>query len=199
MKGLLLKDFYVLTGQMKFFLILMLVFAVVPGASMSAFAVVYAAMLPYTTLAYDERSKWDVLAGMLPYTTRDMVLSKYVLGYLATGGALLVTALGKLILPFSGNRESLAALLPVFAVALLLLAVTLPFMFRFGVEKGRMVFVMIMAFAAVGTNLLMQSMLESPKAYAALPALSLWFPLVAVAANLLSIGISLGLYAKREH
>ena len=48
MKGLLLKDWYTLIKQMKIMLVLMLVFACVPGYSMAAFAVVYAAMLPVT-------------------------------------------------------------------------------------------------------------------------------------------------------
>ena len=80
MKGLLLKDWYTLIKQMKIMLVLMLVFACVPGYSMAAFAVVYAAMLPVTALAYDERSKWDELAAMLPYSVREIVGGKYVLG-----------------------------------------------------------------------------------------------------------------------
>ena len=83
MKGLLLKDWYTLIKQMKIMLVLMLVFACVPGYSMAAFAVVYAAMLPVTALAYDERSKWDTLAGMLPYADRERVLSRYVSGWAA--------------------------------------------------------------------------------------------------------------------
>jgi len=81
-KGLLLKDLYVLMRQMKIFLVMIVIFALVPGGSMTVFAVVYAGMMPYTALAYDERCKWDVLAGMMPYTKRQIVLSKYVLGYL---------------------------------------------------------------------------------------------------------------------
>ena len=73
MKGLLLKDWYTLIKQMKIMLVLMLVFACVPDYSMDAFAVVYTAMLPVTALAYDERSKWDELAAMLPYSVREIV------------------------------------------------------------------------------------------------------------------------------
>ena len=39
-------------------------------------------MLPYTAMAYDERSKWNQLAAMMPYSDRDIVLSKYVFGWL---------------------------------------------------------------------------------------------------------------------
>ena len=52
MKGLLLKDWYTLIKQMKIMLMLMLVFACVPGYSMAAFAVVYAAMLPVRSKGY---------------------------------------------------------------------------------------------------------------------------------------------------
>ncbi|MEG2037837.1 MAG: ABC-2 transporter permease, partial [Ruthenibacterium sp.] len=62
MKGLLLKDFYVLWKQARVLLLLMLAFTVLPG--MSAFVILYAAMLPYTALAYDEQAKWDTLAAM---------------------------------------------------------------------------------------------------------------------------------------
>ena len=48
----------------------------------------YAAMMPISALAYDENCKWDQLAAMMPYSVRDIVLSKYLFGYiclLATG------------------------------------------------------------------------------------------------------------------
>ncbi|MEA4890523.1 MAG: ABC-2 transporter permease [Clostridiaceae bacterium] len=73
MKGLLLKDYYTLFKQAKIFILLILVFAVMPGESMTSFAVVYAAMLPITALAYDERAKWDSLAAMMPYSVRNIV------------------------------------------------------------------------------------------------------------------------------
>lgn len=97
MKGLLLKDWYTLIKQMKIMLVLMLVFACVPGYSMAAFAVVYAAMLPVTALAYDERSKWDELAAMLPYSVREIVGGKYVLGVTAVAAAGAVAAAAQLI------------------------------------------------------------------------------------------------------
>lgn len=64
MKGLLRKDFYTIIRQLKLYLVLVAVFACVPGGSMAAFTVVYAAMLPFTALAYDERAGWDMLAAV---------------------------------------------------------------------------------------------------------------------------------------
>ena len=68
MKALLLKDFYVLWKQMKAFLVLILLFSALPGSYTAIFAVTSAAMLPYSCVAYEERSKWDQLAAMMPYS-----------------------------------------------------------------------------------------------------------------------------------
>lgn len=46
--------------------------------------VMMAAGIPRVALAFDEQCKWDLLAGALPYTALQLVLSKYVLGLMAT-------------------------------------------------------------------------------------------------------------------
>ncbi len=158
MKGLLLKDWYTLIKQMKIMLMLMLVFACVPGYSMAAFAVVYAAMLPVTALAYDERSKWDELAAMLPYSVKEIVGGKYVLGVTAVAAAGAVAAVAQLILSRFGwtqfDAEAAFALLFTACLALIMLAIYLPAMFRLGVEKGRVLFtILICASAAAGVIL----------------------------------------------
>ncbi len=156
MKGLLLKDWYTLIKQMKIMLVLMLVFACVPGYSMAAFTVVYAAMLPVTALANDERSKWDELAAMLPYSVREIVGGKYVLGVTAVAAA--GAAVAQLILSRFGwtqfDAEAAFALLFTACLALIMLAINLPVMFRLGVEKGRVLFtILICASAAAGVIL----------------------------------------------
>ena len=158
MKGLLLKDWYTLIKQMKIMLVLMLAFACVPGYSMAAFAVVYAAMLPVTALAYDERSKWDELAAMLPYSIKEIVGGKYVLGVTAVAAAGAVAAVAQLILNRFGwtqfDAEAAFALLFTACLALIMLAINLPVMFRLGVEKGRVLFtILICASAAAGVIL----------------------------------------------
>ena len=74
MKALLLKDWYVLRKQAWAYLIIVLVWGAIPSEVLNLLAVVYGAMIPYTAMAYDERSKWDTLAGMLPYADRERVL-----------------------------------------------------------------------------------------------------------------------------
>ena len=139
MTALLLKDFYTILRQGRLMLVFVLVFALIPGLNAAGLAIVYAAMLPYTALAYDERSKWDAYAVMLPYSRTTLVSEKYLLGWVATGVAALLSLAGGILLG-TDPMEALVTTLSVAGVALLMLAVSLPFMIRYGVEKGRMLF-----------------------------------------------------------
>ena len=139
MKALILKDTYVIWRQMKYFLILILIFSALPSGFNNAFAVIYTSMLPYTALAYDERSKWDQLAAMMPYSTRDAVLSKYVFGWLCIGGAAVLSGLLQMALSLVVDRVFLPGVMVLSVLgAVCILAISLPLMFRMGVEKGRL-------------------------------------------------------------
>ena len=139
MKALIIKDTYVIWRQMKYFLILILIFSALPSGFNNAFAVIYTSMLPYTALAYDERSKWDQLAAMMPYSTRDMVLGKYVFGWLCIGGAAVLSGLLQAIISLVIDRAFLPGTLAMSVLgALCILAISLPLMFRLGVERGRL-------------------------------------------------------------
>ena len=147
MKGLVWKDIYTLLKQAKFILLLMVLFACLPGYSMSAFAIFYGAMLPITALAYDERSKWDELAAMMPYSVKEIVGSKYVLGLLLVGSisalsiaARIVTGIIKAT-PF--DTEGIMSTVILACLSLILLMVDLPLMFRLGVEKGRIIYILL--------------------------------------------------------
>ena len=141
MKGLLYKDAVTLMKQLKLFLLMILIFAVIPGYNMITFALVYCAMLPFSAMAYDERSKWNRLAAMLPYSDVQLVLCKYILGWLSVLGAMLIAAVAQFaVLLIRGAQAELAAMLLTLVVSasasLILLALSLPFLYRFGVGAG---------------------------------------------------------------
>ena len=151
MKALILKDTYVIWRQMKYFLVIILLFSALPSGFNNAFAVVYAAMLPYTALAYDERSKWEQLAAVMPYSARDIVLGKYVFGWLCIGAAAALSLLLQAALSLVSSRVFSPAMMAMSALGgLCILAISLPVMFRFGVEKGRMAMFLII-FLVCGT------------------------------------------------
>ena len=143
MKGLLIKDWKILLKQMKVMLVILVVFACIPGTYMT-FALFYAAMLPITALAYDERAKWDELAAMMPYTAKSIVGSKYVLGLTLVLPVLALSMLSRLIVhSVSIVSEDTVSLLITACLSLILMAIALPFMFHFGVEKGRLIYIVL--------------------------------------------------------
>lgn len=142
MKGLLYKDACTLARQAGLMLALVVLFGCLQRGSMTGVAIFYAAMLPVTALAYDEQSKWDKMAAGMPYTQAALVGSKYVLGAICTGGAALICLLVQTLIDgFSAEAAYETVLL--LALAFGLLTVELPAMFRFGVEKGRLLFLLL--------------------------------------------------------
>ena len=201
MKALIIKDTYVIWRQMKYFLILILIFSALPSGFNNAFAVIYAAMLPYTALAYDERSKWDQLAAMMPYSTRDAVLSKYVFGWLCIGGAAVLSGLLQMALSLVVDRVFLPGVMVLSVLgALCILAISLPLMFRMGVEKGRlaMFLVIFLVCGAAGAIAHIAESVGSGTVFAFQgPVLGVTL-LAALVLTAVSVPLSMRFYAKRQ-
>ena len=201
MKALVLKDTYVIWRQMKYFLILILIFSALPSGFNNAFAVIYTSMLPYTALAYDERSKWDQLAAMMPYSTRDAVLSKYVFGWLCIGGAAVLSGLLQMALSLVVDRVFLPGVMVLSVLgAVCILAISLPLMFRMGVEKGRlaMFLVIFLVCGAAGAIAHIAESVGSGTVFAFQgPVLGVTL-LAALVLTAVSVPLSMRFYTKRQ-
>jgi len=206
MIGLLRKDLFVAEKSGRLLLILALVFSMVPnlGAFGNTYAIMLAFMLPLNSIAYDERCKWDRYAAMLPYRAEQIVWSKYLLSYIYTAlaeGIILVGALIRnVIQPDSVNWTDTLQLNALLAVLMVLfVAVGLPFLYRFGSEKGRLVLFMVLG-AGVGITfaltreLLVTKNLTLPP----LPALAAASAAVVVLLTYASFRVSVSFYRKRR-
>lgn len=198
MSALILKDYYVIFRQMRIFLLLVLVFSCIPGAFYSTFAVVYASMLPYTALAYDERSHWDQMAAMMPYSDRDLVLSKYVFGWLSTAAAAAASFVLQTVLAAvwpGAEGPSVPVILLSVCVAVCILDITLPMMFRFGVEKARLaMFLIIFLVCASAGAISVIDQSGGPDF-----GFQMWAPpAVAVVMTAVSVPLSVRLYGRRK-
>lgn len=192
MRALVLKDFYVLWKQMRMFLLIMVLLSVVGGIFNSVFVVVWCAMLPYTAMAYDERSHWDQLAAMMPYSKRDIVLSKYVLGWLCMAAAMVLSLVFQTAASVVTHEPpTLPALAMSFLGGVIALDITLPMVLRFGVERGRWGFMIIIFGVAVLGGAIAGMAEELPSI--SLPAMAL-LPIAAVIATAISIPLSMKLY-----
>lgn len=203
MKGLLLKDTYMTVRLCRMFLLLDVVFlGVWMFGNGDLFFLTYpcllTTMVPMTLISYDEREKWDVFAATLPYSRAQIVSCKYLIGLCLSVLILAVAAVGQIFRRTPGGTAEFLTMLPVLMSACLLApAVLYPFVFRFGAEKGRVVYYVVIAVVCGGSvvlqNMEVASLLGS-LSVGSLPA----GMLIAAAVYAGSWLLSIRLYAKRE-
>lgn len=192
MKALLMKDAYVLWKQMRTVILILVAISLVGGTFNSVFLVVWCSMLPYTAISYDERSHWGQLAAMMPYSRRDIVLSKYVLGWLCmAASAALSTAVQAAAVLAGREGPDLALLLTSLLAGVVALDITLPMIFRFGAEKGRLMLMVAIFGAAILGGSLAGAVEDAGRVPALLVAGS---PVIAAAATVISVPMSMKLY-----
>lgn len=203
MKGLLLKDTYMTVRLCRMFLLLDVVFlGVWMFGNGDLFFLTYpcllTTMVPMTLISYDEREKWDVFAATLPYSRAQIVSCKYLIGLCLSVLILAVAAVGQIFRRTPGGTAEFLTMLPVLMSACLLApAVLYPFVFRFGAEKGRVVYYVVIA-VVCGGSMVLQNMevasLLGSLSVGSLPA----GVLIAAAVYAVSWLLSIRLYAKRE-
>ena len=209
MKGLLLKDWYVIFKQGKvmflFVLLYLILGALGENTFFGAFAVLFLSLLPITVMGFDERSKWDRFAVTLPVTRKQLVLEKYLFSLIALGAGaalyLVFTIAGSAFVHRSTDlAELLGVLAPMLSVSLIFSAVNFPMMFKLGVEKGRLWFILIIALlgAILGGLLAMRSN-EGGSLPPWLNGQLLWLLLpVSLLLFAISYPLSVRIYEKRE-
>ena len=163
MKGLLLKDFYMAAKYCKAVLLLVIVFLAASFlGEENIFFIVYPSMIagiiPMSILSYEERDKWIQYSAALPYTKAQVVSSKYLLGLLFWAAAFLVSMAATAFRMIGNNSFSMDTFL-VMGTALLILGLIgptflLPFVFKFGAEKGRIAFYVMIGFVCAVITLL---------------------------------------------
>lgn len=200
MKGLLLKDLYVMKRELRAFLFIIVVFTAISfvGENNSFFMFYGIVMLPIVNISlisYDERSHWDSFLETTPISRSTAVTEKYLLNLL-----LLLLWSPVVISFYLIQSDSLGSPLQILCIcvymALFFPAVLYPFIFALGSEKGRFAYFIFifaaMAAIAAGVSLTSQGVIILPE------KLSLLLLLPPVAAYLISWRLSIALYKKRS-
>ena len=148
MKGLLLKDFYMMKKYCKSYLLIAAVFIAVTFFGNDNFFFVFypcilCGMIPVNLIAYDEQSRFNIYSGTLPYTKAQIVSGKYLIGFLVQTAMFIIMGVVQAIkMNMNGSfrfANFAVLMLTMFCASVATVAISLPFMFKFGVEKGRMV------------------------------------------------------------
>lgn len=165
MTGFILKDLLNLRRYARTIAVFIAFFAVMTfsldeSGYMSAMIAILFAMLPVTSFVYDQQSRWDLFAQTLPVSRRDIVAAKYALALaLIVAGTVIGTVLTLVVGLIKGTPVNPGdLLLPggfIFAASILFVSVMFPLIYKFGVEKGRILMLMAMG-VAVMVGLLMK-------------------------------------------
>ena len=202
MQGLLRKDLYMAKSYLRTTAAAIAVFLVL-GALMDGLqwyfytAILIAGLVPVSMLSYDEAEKWPAYADTLPVTAKHLVMEKYLLG-------LLFSAAGTILSTFSAGIN--AALHPgvpfsplttagvFFCMSLMGSVLLLPVIFKFGREKGRILYYLLfgLLFGVAGAF----GMFNKVPGMSGLDPV-IGIPVVAIL-WVLSLGLSIRMYEKRE-
>lgn len=159
MKGLLLKDAYQAWYYAKMVVVAAVVMMGVGVISMmngANFFIVYAGfllgMMPMTLLAYDQTSKFSEYSAALPVTKEQLVGSKYIVGLcgLVLAELFAAAALGVASLHWTAVDHALvvSTLVQVGVTTLLSSTILLPLSYRFGYEKAKYAFYLMVGLVA---------------------------------------------------
>ncbi len=207
MKGLLRKDWYVTIDRFKMYLAVTAVFwGMQLLGEQNLFMICYpcllVGMVPTSLLGVDESTKWSQFCDTLPVSRSQVVSGKYLLGLIFHAMVILPTLLvqaGYRVYSGTFTWSGYLAIACIMVISSLLSsAVSLPLMFKFGTEKGRMYQYVTLGVFGSGSALLSYA----PFGQGANPALPL--PAVACAAAvtvalyILSWFLSIRFYQTRE-
>lgn len=203
MKGLLYKDFLLLWKNCKSLLLIALLYIGLGAfgyASQRVLFIFLACLMvgsaSTTLISVDERDKWIVYSDALPVSRGMYVSSKYILTLAGLTGLLALSGLGMLL---GEGGSSLGMLCVMWVMSFGIPALTLPFVFWLGMEKGRIVNMIVSGLVAGGSSVVViisaAGNFEAVTAFGAIP----WTAgLVSTALFFLSWPISMKLYGKRE-
>jgi hypothetical protein len=160
MKGLLLKDLYMTAKYCRIYLFMSILFCVISFTDPeNLFLVFYpcllCGMIPVNLLGYDERSKWLQYCETLPYTRAQVVSGKYLMGLFAQLAILLIMGGAHAIrMGMDGIfyvGEFLTMMMSLLMLSLIASSISLPFMFKLGVEKGRTAYLIMVGVVSAGS------------------------------------------------
>ena len=170
MRGLLRKDFYLLWSYcrlMPLFLLAFILFSTFSSDGQSPFFIYYpcilSSVLPVNLLAYDDAEHWLTYCDTLPVTRRQYVSGKYIMSLICAGTIFLLSS-----------------------------ALTMPPLFKFGAQKGRIVFI-----GVVGIFCGLTAVLDTPDLSGVSLPIAL-LPILAMVIFAASWLLSIRFYEKRE-
>ncbi|MGM9615592.1 MAG: ABC-2 transporter permease [Oscillospiraceae bacterium] len=153
MKGLLLKDWYVAARSCRLHLAVILAMTIITiltdvGFMYLMYPILFAGIIPVYIQSVEEKWGWGGYVQTMPVTRRTVVSEKYIATLIAVAGSILLLAAAWAIrcaMTDAAWRNTAPQFLILLCFGLVFPSVILPAMFRFGVEKGRVITLIVFA------------------------------------------------------
>ena len=195
MVGLIKKDLLMIKSNLKMVLIMLVVFFIMSlqGEFDISFVPPFiVVMLFMSTFSYDEFNKWDAYAVTLPNGRKNVVKSKYVASLILTIVTIILTIiLNSLVGLINNNLEFdkfISTIMGCVFGVILIQSIMYPFIFKYGMEKGRIGLLSSVLKINIPTNVV--TFFDN-----------YWFviiPLISIVLLLISYKISEKIYLKKE-
>ena len=207
MKGLIIKDLYMTVKDCKRNIILAIILAVLSFTTQDLlFFAFYSPMItgliPYSLLAYDERSRWIHYSETIPYTRAQIVNSKYIITLIIQGAMFILISCAQAAITLSGGTFDIAEFgtfeMSLLTMSLIPAAFTLPFMFKSGAEKGRLSLIFVAVLISMGGTVLAKAFNNDIPSNVDLLSSVPTTCVLCVAIFALSWFLSIAFYRKRE-
>lgn len=155
MLGLIKKDLLLLKGNVKLFIIIFFIcitISLTGEFNITFFLPFITIMLFISTFNYDDYNNWNAYAVTLPQGRKSIVKCKYISGIILTLLSMIVGLIIYLLQICSINSFSLSkigtSLVGGIIAIVLIISIMLPLIFKFGIEKGRiLLFVLVTCFS----------------------------------------------------
>ena len=207
MKGLLLKDWYMMKKYCRYYLFVSIGFIILSMLSSgNMFFVFYpcllCGMIPVNLLGYDERSRWTEYVGTLPYSKTQIVSAKYLIGLFTQIAMLIVICVAQGVkMGIDGTfvlKEFLLLMMLLLIMASVSSSLTLPFIFKYGVEKVRGAYYVMIGVVCAGSIIASTAFMEGMQNKIQMTAVLPITCLVGIGIYVLSWYLSVVFYKKKE-
>lgn len=206
MKGLIIKDILNLKKSLNT-LIVMFVFYILwsykfgDPTMLVAMITLMVTMMSITSMSYDDLAKWDKFAIAMPISRKKLVYSKYILSILLSiSGVSISIAISYVIKLFNSKISTSELFLSsyiIFIISILFICVVLPLVYKFGVEKSRIMMMAVIAIPMIIAYLISGMGISMPSEGQL--KLLLWAsPILLIITLIISSSISYGIFKKKD-
>lgn len=165
MTGLILKDFLILRKTLQTYLVFILVYLVLAGSGVwkpqfvAGFVAVMISVLPMNVFSYDKQAKWDTYGLALPVGRTKTVAARYLCVLILCLATMVLECAFGVVMFAAGKLEDVGEYLFTGAacglISVLLNAIMLPLLYKFGPERARVVLIGVMGLIGAGIALLL--------------------------------------------